>query len=383
MNAMDGFIGNFLIAWQDTTETIIGFARDNRYVIPANGKGFTDRGDHNVFRIIILADNQNSHRGIIAHPDHKIFKAYNEFIMLAKRLHENRFKRALVAPWRNLVKALWPVSYVKYQYRYITHHKLNLKNPTRYTEKLQYLRLFVDPKDPNVIRCAGRVGVRDYVKECGFEDNLIPSLGVYDSFDEIPFEKLPNQFVMKCSHASGFNQIVKDKSALNKEEAKAKFDKWLKTDYGKKTMERHYSLIKPQILIEQYIGSEDSLPVEYKIHVFNGTARNLYVVTGRGKDIRYTQYYIDWTPFDGSQFNGWLKSDTPLEKPKNYEAMVRMAEKLAAPFPFVRVDLYDINGKIYFGEMTFTPAKGTLIFDDDKTDFEQGAWLDISKEMKR
>ena len=302
--------------------------------------------------------------------------------MLAKRLHENKFKRALVAPWRNLVKRLSPIAYVKYQYRYITHHKLNLKNPVRYTEKLQYLRLFVDPKDPEVIRCAGRVSVRDYVKEKGFEDALIPSLGVYDHFEDIPFDTLPSAFVLKCSHASGFNEIVKDKSQFHYEESKAKFDKWLSTDYGKKTMEPHYSKIKPQILIESYIGTPTDLPVEYKIHVFNGTARNLYVVTGRGKDIRYTQYYIDWTPFDGSQFNGWLKSDTPLEKPKNFPDMVRMAEKLAAPFPFVRVDLYDVAGKIYFGEMTFTPAKGTLIFDDDKTDFEQGEWLDISKYLK-
>jgi hypothetical protein len=302
--------------------------------------------------------------------------------MLAKRLHENKIKRALVAPWRNLVKRLSPISYVKYQYRYITHHKLNLKNPIRYTEKLQYLRLFVDPNDPEVIRAAGRVTVRDYVKEKGFEDALIPSLGVYDHFEDIPFDTLPNAFVLKCSHASGFNEIVKDKSQFHYEESKAKFDKWLSTDYGKKTVEPHYSRIKPQILIENYIGTPRDLPVEYKIHVFNGTARNLYVVTGRGKDIRYTQYYIDWTPFDGSQFNGWLKSDTPLEKPKNFPDLVRMAEKLASPFPFVRVDLYDVNGKIYFGEMTFTPAKGTLIFDDDKTDFEQGEWLDISKYLK-
>lgn len=303
--------------------------------------------------------------------------------MLAKRLHENKLKRALVVPWRNLVKTVSPVSYVKYQYRYITHHKLNLKNPVRYTEKLQYLRLFVYPKDPEVIRCAGRVGVRDYVKECGYEDTLIPSLGVYDHFEDIDFASLPEAFVLKCSHASGFNEIVKDKAAFHYDESKAKFGRWLKTDYGKKTCEPHYSKIKPQILIENYMGSPDSLPIEYKIHVFNGTARNLYVVTGRGKDIRYTQYYIDWTPFDGSQFNGWLKSDIPLEKPKNFAEMVRMAEKLASPFPFVRVDLYDINGKIYFGEMTFTPAKGTLIFDDDKTDFEQGEWLDISSYLKR
>jgi hypothetical protein len=299
--------------------------------------------------------------------------------MLAARLHENRLKRALVSPWRNLIKKISPVFYVKCQYHYITHHKLNLKNPTRYTEKLQYLRLFVYPKDKGVIRCAGRVTVRDYVKECGYEENLIPALGVFDRFEDIDFDKLPNAFVMKCSHASGFNLIVRDKNKLNKEEAKAKFDKWLKTDYGKQTVEYHYSHIKPQILIEAFMGTMDDLPVEYKIHVFNGTARNLYVVTGRGKDIRYTQYYVDWTPFDGSQFNGWLKSSTPIEKPAGWEDMVRMAEKLASPFPFVRVDLYNIQGKIYFGEMTFTPAKGTLIFDDDKTDFEQGSWLDIEK----
>jgi hypothetical protein len=303
--------------------------------------------------------------------------------MLAKRLHENKIKRAFVSPWRNLIRYLSPVVYVKCQYHYITHHKLNLRKPTRYTEKLQFLRLFVYPKDKEVIRCAGRVSVRDYVKECGFEDALIPSYGVFDHFEDIDFSKLPNSFVMKCSHASGFNQIVSDKAKMNYAESKAKFDIWLSTNYGKKTVEYHYRKIKPQILIEKYIGEADSLPVEYKIHVFNGTARNLYVVTGRGKDIRYTQFYIDWTPFDGSQFNGWIKSDIPPEKPANFPEMVRMAERLAFPFPFVRVDLYDVNGKVYFGEMTFTPAKGTLIFDKDDSDFEQGVWLDISKYNRR
>lgn len=303
--------------------------------------------------------------------------------MLNPRLKENKFKRAIVVPFRRIVKAFSPTLYVKLQYKYITHHKLNLKNPVRYTEKLQYLRLYVDPKDDDVSKCAGRVGVRDYVTSVGLVDYLIPSLGVYDHFSDIDFDKLPQSFVMKCSHASGYNLIVKDKNKMDMGKAKKEFDAWLSTDYGHSTIEPHYSKIKPQIIIESYIGTEDSLPIEYKIHVFNGKARNLYVVTGRGKDIRYNQYYIDWTPFDGSQFNGWNKTDYPLQKPANFSDMVRIAEKLAAPFPFVRVDLYDVNGRIYFGEMTFTPAKGTLIFDDDKTDFEQGQWLDISKYLKK
>lgn len=291
-------------------------------------------------------------------------------------LKENKFKRALVLPFKPFFK-LSPISYVKHQYKYITHHKLNLKNPVRYTEKLQYLRLFVYPKNPLVSKAAGRAGVREYLTEKGFEKYLIPIYGVFDKFDDIDFDKLPDQFVMKCTHACAFNQIVLNKTIFNKEESRKKFNKWLKTNYGKKTVERHYSPIKPQIIIEKYLGSAEKLPVEYKIHVFNGKAKYMYVVTGRGKDIRYNNYYIDWTPFDGAQFNGWKKREEGVPVPSNWKEMVQLAEEMAKDFPFVRVDLYNIDGKIYFSELTFTPAKGTLIFDDDKADYEIGEWLDI------
>ena len=298
-------------------------------------------------------------------------------------LKENKLKRALYVPFRGFVRTFFPVTYVKTQYKYITHHRCNLKNPTRYTEKLQYLRLFVYPKiypkNDEVSKCASRDGVREYVKEMGLEDILIPTYGVFEKFDDIDFDKLPDQFVMKCTHACAFNQIVRDKKNFNKDEARKKFNKWLKTNYGNKTLEKHYSKIKPQIIIEKYIGEIEHLPLEYKIHVFNGVAKSLYVVSGRGEDIRYNNYYIDWTPFDGSQFNGWKKRESGINKPENFDEMVKIAELLAKKFPFVRVDLYDINGKIYFGEMTFTPAKGTLILDDDQCDFEMGKWLDISK----
>ena len=297
-------------------------------------------------------------------------------------LKENKFKRALLVPFRGIVRTLFPVFYVKQQYKYITHHKCNLKNPTRYTEKLQYLRLFVYPKNNLVSKCASRDGVREYLTELGYEDLLIPSFGVFDKFDDINLDALPNSFVMKCTHACAFNLIVKDKSKLDIAKARKQFNKWLKTNYGNKTLEKHYSSITPRIIVEKYIGEIDSLPVEYKIHVFNGVARSMYVVTGRGQDIRYNNYYIDWKEFDGSQFNGWKKREEGVPIPNNWDEMVKIAENLAKNFPFVRVDLYNINGKIYFSEMTFTPAKGTLILDDDKCDFEMGKWLDISKYIK-
>ena len=294
-------------------------------------------------------------------------------------LKENKIKRFFIAPLRNVVKLVSKKAYISYQYKYITHHKLNWKNPTRYTEKLQYLRLYVYPKDPLVIKCAGRVGVRDYVKEKGYENLLIKTYGVFDRFEDIDFDKLPNAFALKTTHSSQMNYICFDKSKINYDELKKKFNGYLKTNYGKKTVELHYSPIKPQIIIEELMLENGKLPTEYKIHVFNGKAKSLYVVTSRGIDIRYNNYYIDWTPFDGSQFNGWKKTDYPLEKPKNFDEMIKISEDLASPFPFVRVDLYDINGTIYFSELTFTPAKGTLILDDDKCDFEMGEWLDISE----
>ena len=298
-------------------------------------------------------------------------------------LKENPLKRALALPFRGFLKTFFPITYVKLQYKYITHHTLHLKNPVRYTEKLQYLRVYTYPKNKEVSRLASRDGLREYAHELGLDEYLVPMYGIYRTFDEIPWDTLPSSFVMKCTHASGMNEIIDNKDSVDKKALRKKFKKWLKTDYGKKTMERHYSRIKPQIIIEKKLDEDGHLPIEYKIHVFNGVAKSLYVVTGRGQDIRYTNFYIDWTRFDGSQFNGWKSSDVPIEKPKNFDTMILIAEKLAKPFPFVRVDLYEINGKIYISEMTFTPAKGTLILDDDRCDFEMGAWLDIDKEVKK
>lgn len=290
----------------------------------------------------------------------------------------NKIISVITEPFRKILKAISLESYVKLQYRFITGHKLNLQQPTRYTEKLQHLRLYEYPNNPLVCKCAGRVGAREYIKEKGYENLLIKSYGVFNSFDEIDFNKLPKSFVIKTTHSSQMNQIVWNKDELNIKKLKKKISKFLKINYGKKTGEMHYSNIVPQILVEELLIENGTTPIEYKIHCFNGKAKYMYIVTGRGNDIHYDNFYIEWTRFDGAQFNGWTSSNTEIKKPNNWNEMVSIAETLAKDFPFVRVDLYNVDGKIYFSELTYTPAKGTLKFDDDKVDFEIGKWLDIS-----
>lgn len=289
--------------------------------------------------------------------------------------------RILFTPFRWWLIRFSPLTYLKLQYRYITGTTLKLTSPTRYTEKLQILRHFVFPKDPLVIRGSDRVAVREILKEKGLKTYLIPTYGVYQRFEDIPWKRLPKQFVIKCSHASGFNRIILNKKTANYNQLKRQFNRWLKTDYGLKTLERHYSPIPRKIIIEKYLGVETSLPIEYKIHVFHGQAKYLYVVTGRGSDIRYTHLLSNWTPFPGAQFNGWKSADYPIIEPPQFQAMLQLAEKLAAPYPFVRVDLYNIDGKIYFSELTFTPAKGTLKLADDTVDTIMGGWLSLDEEI--
>ena len=291
----------------------------------------------------------------------------------------NSFTRFFFKPIRYIVKKINPIFYVKCEYRYVTGHKLNLDNPKRYTEKLQYLRLYTYASNYDVARCASRDGLREYVKEKGYKENLVKCYGVYDKFDDIDFNKLPNSFVIKCTHACAYNYIVYNKSEINLNKLRKLFNKWLRIDYGKKTVEPHYSLIKPRIIIEELLLENGELPIEYKIHVFNGKARYMYVVTGRNKDIHYNNYLIDWTEFDEAQFNHWSRSDIDIKKPENWSKAVQIAEDLASPLPFVRVDLYIIKDNIYISEMTFTPAKGTLTFKDDQSDFTIGEWLTIQK----
>lgn len=294
----------------------------------------------------------------------------------------NKFKQFIASSFRPLFRIAGKKNYVSLQYRYITGRKLDWHNLTRYTEKLQYLRLYHFPNNADVIKATSRIGARVRVANRGYGDFLIPLIGIYYDVDDIDFASLPERFVIKGVHACAFNYLCLDKKTLNVATLKKQLNRWLRTDYGAYTVEPHYSSIKPGFIIEEYIGATNTLPTEYKIHVFNGKARYLYVVTNRLNDIRYDNFFIDFTPFPEAQFNDWKSSDTPLKKPDNFAELVTMAETLASDFIYCRVDLFLIDNQIYFNEFTFTPAKGTLRFAADSADFIMGEWLDISSAMK-
>ena len=251
-----------------------------------------------------------------------------------------------------------PTIVSKIRYKNNFGRALNLENPTEFNEKLQWLKLKRYQNDPLVIQCADKVRVREYVEQCGCGEMLIECLGVYEDPECIPWEQLPEQFVLKCNHGAGYNIVCNDKSSLDIEAAKKQLKEWLKDDYSLTYAEMHYHQIKRKIICEKYIQPEDGiLPDDYKVYCFNGEAFCTMLCKEREQEENCKYYFFDkecnFKPWDSSTAD--LK-DVRIEKPKQFEKMIAYAEKISKAFPFVRVDLYVMEDRIYFGEMTFTPC---------------------------
>lgn len=221
---------------------------------------------------------------------------------------------------------------------------------------MQWEKLF--NKNPLKTLLTDKYIVRDWIKEKIGEDFLIPILGVWESFDEIDFSKLPNKFVLKTNHGSGTNVIVKDKSKVDMKETKCKFDDWMRIDYGFKTaFELHYSDINPLIIAEQYLESECGELQDYKFLCFGGKPYFCWVDFGRYFSHTRTVFDLNWEVQQWNQAS-YSNYDKPIPRPLNFDKMIEVATVLCQGFAHVRVDLYNVNGKIYFGEMTFTNGSG-------------------------
>lgn len=274
------------------------------------------------------------------------------------------------------------------QYQIKTGRKLNLENPQRYTEKLQWYKLFY--RDPLMKECVDKWDVRRYVNECGLGDILNDSFGVFNNPEEIDWDLLPDKFVIKDTLGSGGRSmiIVEDKSELNIADANAKMKSWITTSLNKKNFGREWVYDgKPhRIIIEKLLvgNSEGDLP-DYKLFCFNGRVFCSYMMEN------YTRHHeLGRLGFLNREFellSVRRKDFTPMDiqpqKPENYSKMISIAERLSQGFPHVRVDLYNINGNIIFGEMTFFNGSGYIEFDPDSFYFEMGEQFSLPLKMTK
>ena len=251
----------------------------------------------------------------------------------------------------------YPNSLQEWYFRH-TGEMLNLKKPYKYTEKIQWLKL----NDNSILktRLTDKYTVRDWVKEKIGEKYLIPLLGTWKSFNEIDFKQLPQKFVLKCNHGCGYNLIVRDKSCLNMQMAKRKFDRWMKENFAMiGGLQLQYDGIAPLIIAEEYLenGNEDLF--DYKVWCFNGKAYYIMFLADRKTKLKMAFYDCKWNKVNISYDHPVYEKE--VKRPKQLDKLVSLAETLAKGFYHVRVDFYILNdGSIRFGEMTFSSASGGM-----------------------
>lgn len=264
----------------------------------------------------------------------------------------------------NYYKGLHPDQYpdaLKEWYKERTGEELDLDNPKTFNEKIQWMKLY----DVTEIKAklADKYLVREYVKDKIGEEYLVDLIGEWKKVEDIPFEDLPDKYVLKANHGCGYNIIVKDKKDLNIIEAKNKLNKWLQSNFAYSAgLELHYKMIEPRIIAEEYLENIDGTLNDYKVFCFNGKAKYIMFLKDRNTKLKMAFYDINWNKMPFVYSYERLEEDIP--KPDNLEELIGISEKLAEGFPHVRVDFYITNeGKLKFGEMTFTSYSGACMWD--------------------
>lgn len=267
--------------------------------------------------------------------------------------------------------------YLKRKYKSIMHKELDLDNPKVFNEKLQWLK--INDHNPNYTMMVDKYKVRDYIKKELGEEYLIPLIGVWDNPDDIDFDSLPNQFVLKCNHNSGLGMcICKDKSKLDIEKVKKELRKGLKQDYYLTGREWPYKNVPRKIVAEKYmIDNMHGELMDYKFMCFNGKVECSFVCSDRfdddGLKITFFDRNRNVLPFE----RHYPKSNKPIEKPFNYDKMIEFSEKLSQKMSFSRIDFYEIDKRLYFGEITFFPGSGFEEFTPESADEELGKLIKL------
>lgn len=256
--------------------------------------------------------------------------------------------------------------YVKYHYEYFTNKKLDLKNPKEFNQKLEWYKVFYRPKILNQL--VDKYAVRQFVIDRIGEQYLNEIYAVYDKPEDVSFDGLPNQFVVKATHTSSYNLIVTNKVNLNKRETTKSLKKWFKKNqYYRMGQEWAYKDVKPRVVIEKFLKEDGRASlVDYKFYCFDGTPKFIDVHLDREEDHKQGCFDLDFNllPFGKSSSYKSISSD--IEKPVNLKEMVQLSKTLSKGFPFVRVDFYSVKGKTVFGEMTFYPSDARKDFYPEK-----------------
>ena len=333
-------------------------------------------------RKIILWNNQGRSEIFTAKDQNGVEVCFMEGLQFHIRKQEdlnfvNEMQRLFYS--QKVFYALHPSQYksmIENQYR----RKIDWENPKTFTEKIQWLKLY--DSTPIKTRLADKYLVKKWVAEKIGEQYVVPLLGVWDNFDDIDFDLLPEQFVLKGTHA--FDVIVRDKKTFDKENAREQMQAWMNIDFGSLWFEFHYNNIKKRIIAEKYLSEKDLVDIRnYKFWCFNGEPKFCALETDRAADGNLDNLCIDffdlnWTHLEMERADHPnTKNPEKLSKPKNFKLMTELAAELCKDFSFVRVDLYEVEGQVYFGEMTFTPGSGLFRYNSAGTDEELGKWLKL------
>lgn len=252
----------------------------------------------------------------------------------------------------------------------------DLNDPKDFNEKAMWLVHNVYADDPTITRCVDKYEMRGYLWERGLGDLLPNVYGVWDDPGQIDWDSLPNEFVLKCNHGCGCNIFCHDKEKLDRKVAAAQLRKWLKINFADYYGEVNYKHVKPRVFCEEFLDDGNVQPTDYKVLCFNGEPKLFMLCTEREKGAKFTFTDADYNRLMWE--TGYHSGGELPPKPESFEEMLRYAKEISRPFPFVRVDFYDIHGKLYVGEMTFSPLGCAIDYIIEDGLNQMGDWLDIT-----
>lgn len=295
--------------------------------------------------------------------------------MILKNYIEHPVKSVFLAlRQRNLTNWLPDTLYLKLMYRFSFGKKLNLKNPQTYNEKLQWLKL--NDRRPEYVEMVDKYRAKFYIGKKIGDEYIIPILGVWDKFDDIEFNGLPNEFVLKCTHDSGGLVICRDKSKFDFNAARKKINRCMNRNYFFLGREWPYKKIKPRIIAEVYMkDNHESVLTDYKFFCFNGVPKIMYSSKDKSSDPR-----TDFFDMDYNHVNMKMRdpnADVLPPKPQNFELMKEISSVLSTGYPHLRVDFYEVNGRLYVGELTLYHCSGFAQITPPQKALEMGSWIKI------